>query len=199
VVDDRDNDEIEIVGDEASSSTPDDTFEAGESIMVSTLEDIEKYKKDYLYLAAEIDNYKKNAIKERSQLIKYGNERLVCEVLEVIDNFDRALEMSPTANNIESYAKGMQMIHAELLSLLAKFGVSESNPKGLPFDPNEHEALSSEETDDVKPGHVFRVFKKAYRLHDKLIRPAQVVVAKAPEGGVPDDTVVPESREDEGS
>ncbi|MEO0337260.1 MAG: nucleotide exchange factor GrpE [Pseudomonadota bacterium] len=194
--DNHEDDGIEIVGDEPTPET-DDTLEGGESTIVTTLDEIEKYKKDYLYLAAEFENYKKNAIKERSQLVKYGNERLIREVLEVIDNFDRALEMTPTSENIDSYEKGMEMIHAELLSLLAKFGVSTANPKGLPFDPNEHEALSSEETSDMEAGHVFRVYKKAYRLHDKLIRPAQVVVAKEPEEGVPEDTVVPEPENEE--
>ncbi|NQY99194.1 MAG: nucleotide exchange factor GrpE [Bdellovibrionales bacterium] len=186
----HDDDEIEIVGEESSSS--DDTLDnRDDNTITTTLEDIEKYKKDYLYLAAEFDNYKKNAIKERSQLVKYGNERLIREVLEVIDNFERALGVAPNADNFESYSKGMQMIHAELLSLLAKFGVSTSNPQGLPFDPNEHEALSSEETAEVGAGHVFRVFKKAYRLHDKLIRPAQVVVAKEPAAGSEDETMGP--------
>lgn len=168
----HEDDEIESVGDEPSFNGSDDTIEAS-----TPADDCAKYKKDYLYLAAEFENYKKNAIKERSQLLKYGSERLIREVLEVIDNFERALEITPNSENVESFAKGMELIHTELLSSLGKFGVSASNAKGLPFDPNEHEALSSEPTSEVEPGHVFRVFKKAYRLHDRLIRPAQVVVA----------------------
>lgn len=176
---DNHDDEIEMVGDETVEI--DETQEAAAN--ESPSEDAEKYKKDYLYLLAEFENYKKNAIKERSQLIKYGNERLMLELFEVIDNFDRAIEMEVGSDNLDSFKQGIQLIHGELVSSLSKFGVSMSNPVGQPFDPTEHEALSSEATGDMPAGHVFRVFKKAYHLHDKLIRPAQVVVAKEPESG----------------
>jgi molecular chaperone GrpE len=72
------------------------------------------------------------------------------------------------------------MIHRELHSLLSRHGIREDNPVGNPFDPSLHEALTSEESTEFAPGSISRVFKKAYRLHDRLLRPAQVVVAKAP-------------------
>lgn len=139
---------------------------------------VEKYKNDYLYLRAEFDNYKKHAIKERADLIKYGSERLLNEVLGVIDNFDRALELKVTADNLDTYVKGVKMSAHELKSMLGRFGVTEVNSEGQVFDPMWHEALGAEESDSVKEGHVLRVFKKAYKLHDKMIRPAQVIVAK---------------------
>jgi molecular chaperone GrpE len=141
---------------------------------------VEKYKNDYLYLRAEFDNYRRNVVKERSDLIKYGCERLVVDVLGVLDNFERALEAKPTPENLATYTKGVEMTQTELKSVLQKYGVSEVPSKGLPFDPAIHEALSSEETDQVKPGYISRVFKKPYKLHDKVVRPGQVVVAKEP-------------------
>jgi molecular chaperone GrpE len=86
--------------------------------------------------------------------------------------------MKVTAENFQTFAQGVQMTAQELRSMLAKHGVTELKSDGVPFDPNAHEALTSEASDEVEPGHVLRTFKKAYKLHDKIIRPAQVVVAK---------------------
>lgn len=140
--------------------------------------ELEKAKKDYLYLLAEFDNYRKNAIKDRSDLIKFGSEKLVREFLNILDNFERALE---AGGNGDALREGVQMIGAELKQLLQRFGVEEVKSEGMKFDPISHEALSSEPRDDMEPGHVSRVFKKAYKMHDKLLRPAQVVVSAAPD------------------
>jgi molecular chaperone GrpE len=164
---------------------------AGDESVVATITDlasqkqieelkvqVEKHRNDFLYLRAEFDNYKKHAIKERSELSKYGSERLLIEVLGVIDNFDRALDMKPTPENIDTYAQGVRMTANELKTMVQRFGITEISCEGGVFDPMIHEALGAEETDTVKEGHIFRVFKKAYKLHDKIIRPAQVIVAK---------------------
>jgi molecular chaperone GrpE len=143
-------------------------------------EQAEKYKTDLLYLKAEFDNYRKNAIKERADLAKYGSERVIRDLLGVMDNFERALQTNVTPENFTTYKQGVEMTAAELKNVLAKNGVQEVPSQGQPFDPNVHEALSSEATDQVPPGHVVRVFQKAYKLHDKLVRPAQVVVAQKP-------------------
>ena len=142
--------------------------------------DLDKAKRDYLYLAADFDNYRKNAIKERSDLTKYGSERFVRDFLKVYDNFERALESEVTVDTLESFRQGVKMIATELKSLLQKFGVEEVKAEGVPFDPSTHEALSSEPRNDMPAGVVARVFQKAYKMHDKLLRPAQVIVASAP-------------------
>ncbi len=141
--------------------------------------EVEKAKKDYLYLLAEFDNYRKNAIKERSELIKYGSERFVRDLLDVFDNFERALETEATPEKFKSFREGVQMIAHEMRTLLQKHGVEEVKAQGEAFDPNKHEALSSEPRADLPPGHVASVFQKAYKLHDKLIRPARVTVSAA--------------------
>ncbi|WP_413559162.1 nucleotide exchange factor GrpE [Bdellovibrio sp. HCB209] len=144
-------------------------------------EQAEKYKNDFLYLRAEFENYKRNAIKERSELLKYGGERFIRDLLDIVDNFDRALAVNITAENLNTFKQGVEMTATELRNLLTKHSVTEIPSEGVPFDPNIHEALSSEATDKVAPGHVARVFKKPYKLHDKVIRTGQVVVAKKPE------------------
>jgi molecular chaperone GrpE len=143
--------------------------------------DLEKAKKDYLYLMADFDNYRKNSVKERSDLTKYGSERFIREFLTVFDDFERALETELKAENIETFRTGVKMIAGELRSLLQRFGVEEVKAHGEAFDPSKHEALSSEPRDDLPPGHVAQVFRKAYKMHDKLIRPAQVTVAQPPQ------------------
>lgn len=150
-----------------------------ESDPVKLRSELEKAKSDYLYLLAEFDNYRKNAIKERSELVKFGPERFVREFLGVFDDFERALETEVTSENTGSFRDGVKMIAAELKALLGKFGVEEIKSEGSPFDPSMHEALSSEPHGELPPGHVVRVFKKAYKMHDKLIRPAQVTVSSA--------------------
>ena len=142
--------------------------------------ELEKSKKEYLYLLAEFDNYRKNAIKERAELTKFGSERFIREFLNVFDNFERALETEVSAENLVSFRSGVEMIAGEIQSLLQRFGVQELKAEGQPFDPNSQEALSSEPRSDLPVGHVARVFRKGYKMHDKLIRPAQVTVAAAP-------------------
>lgn len=141
--------------------------------------ELEKAKKDYLYLLAEFDNYRRNAVKERSELSKYGAEKFLREFLGVYDNFERALETEVTNENWSSFREGVDMISGELRGLLQRFGVEEVKSEGEIFDPAKHEALSSEPRSDLPPGSVARVFKKAYKLFDKLIRPAQVTVSTA--------------------
>ena len=158
---------------------------ANETVEPSSSPDTDKYadkwKNEYLYLRAEFENYKKNTIKERSDLIKFGSERLIVDVLGVLDNFERALATDVNAENWKNFVTGVQMTAQELKTALTRFGLSEVPSLGKEFNPIMHEALSSEETEDLPEGHITRVFKKAYKLHDRVIRPGQVVVAKKSE------------------
>lgn len=140
--------------------------------------DAEKFKNEFLYLRAEFENYKKNVIKERSDLRKYGSERLVADLLGVLDIFETALHTELTPESLATFKKGIEMTASELRSVLQRHGVTEVTSKGQPFDPAIHEALSSEETDELPSGTVTKVFKKPYKLHDRVVRPGQVIVAK---------------------
>ena len=143
-------------------------------------EELNKWKNDYLYLRAEFDNYRKHVIKERADLQKYGAERFVRDLLEVVDNFDRAVAVTPKANDLPSYVTGVQMIAKELKNLLQKHAIVAEECLHKPFDPTKHEAIGSEVTNEVLPGHITKVVRSAYWYHDKLLRPAQVMVAIAP-------------------
>jgi len=146
---------------------------------MAKLEELEKYKHDYLYLRAEFENFKKHNIKERSDLRKYGCERFAADLLNVLDIFETALSSEVTADGIANFRLGIEMTATEMRSILVRHGVVEVPSQGQPFDPALHEALSSEETAVCAPGMITQVFKKAYKLHDRVIRPGQVVVAKA--------------------
>lgn len=165
--------------DTAPGFTPDATDSSADSATGPSLADeLAKSKNDFLYLYAEFENYKKQAIKERADLRRFGAERLVVDLLNVLDIFDTALAMELTPETAASFRKGIEMTASELKATLQRHGVEEIHAMGVPFDPSVHEALSSEESADLPPGHVSRVFKKPYKLHDRLIRPGQVVVAK---------------------
>ncbi len=137
-----------------------------------------KVRSEFLYLYAEFENYKKNAIKERSDIRKYGSERLVVDLLNVLDIFETALALDATPENMGAFRKGIEMTANELKTTLQRHGIEEIPALGTPFNPAHHEALSSEETADLAPGHVARVFKKPYKMHERVVRPGQVVVAK---------------------
>lgn len=141
-----------------------------------------KWKNEYLYLRAEFENYKRNSLKERSDLLKFGGERMARDILEVMDNFERALQVKLTSETIQTFKVGVEMTAKELKEALHKHGIQEVPSEGLPFNPAHHEAISSEPTTSVPNGHIARVFKKPYKLHDKIIRTGQVVVAMAPIG-----------------
>lgn len=140
---------------------------------------LQALEKDHLYLRAELENIKRQNIKERSHLLKYGAERLARDLLDTIDVFKSALEGEVTADNFKEFVSGVEMTAQSLKNTLEKHGIAEMECVGQPFDPNTQEALSSEPSDEYPEGHVTQVFKAPYKYHDKLLRAGQVVVSRA--------------------
>ena len=136
----------------------------------------------YVRLTADFDNFKKRAARERTEAVKYANESLVEKLLPVLDNFEAALAAAnnTSGSNLESLKTGIGMIHTQLKSLLTESGLEEVDASGKPFDPNLHEAVSQQPSTDVEEGHVLQQMRKGYKLRDRLVRPAMVVVAKRP-------------------
>ncbi len=153
---------------------------SGESSLEAKLRELEaalqKEKSDSLYARAEFENFRKRSVKERSDLLKYGGERVIVEVLTVMDNFDRAIQASEKSSD-DVLRKGVVMIAEELRNTLKRLGVVEVPPENGKFDPTLFEGISTEPTDSVEPGQIARVFRPAYKLHDRVIRPGQVVIA----------------------
>ena len=125
-------------------------------------------------LAAEFDNFRKRAAREQGEVLKRGNERLVKELLPVLDDLGRALDAAEEHQEAQ-LEEGVRLVHRSLASLLAREGLAEIETDGK-FDPHVHEALLSQPSDEEE-GTVIEVVQKGYKLGDKVLRPARVVVA----------------------
>ena len=169
------------MAEDSENTTPANEQEPSlEQKLENALKEAEKFKAEYLYLYAEFENYKKHATKDRADLRKYGCERLLVDLISVLDVFDTALQIEVTNENFGEFKKGVEMTATNLQSLLQRHGVEEVPGKGTVFNPAYHEALTSEPTSETSDGNVLRVFKRGFKLHDRVIRPGQVVVATKP-------------------
>lgn len=129
----------------------------------------------YMRLQADFQNFRRRSEQEQINTVRYANERLILQLLDVVDNFERALA---TEKEHDTFFEGMEMIHAQLREILTKNGVEAVEADGEAFDPNLHHAILTEESDTVEEGHVIETLQKGYKLNGKLIRPAMVKVAK---------------------
>lgn len=140
-----------------------------------------QYYEQLLRTTADMDNFKKRAARERQDAIKYANESMLERILPVLDNFDMALAAASAPNTtLQSLQAGVSMIQQQLRGAVAESGLEEIDATGKPFDPNLHEAISQQETNDVPEGQVVQQVRKGYKLRDRLLRPASVIVAKKP-------------------
>lgn len=137
-------------------------------------------KDKYLRLYAEFENYKKRAQKDREELVKYGNEALLYEILPVLDNLEMALKHSENSVS-ENLVKGVEITLREFLRITEKFGLVPIPALGKPFEPALHHAMSQVEKEDVEDKTVVEEFRKGYMLADKVLRPSLVSVSKKPE------------------
>ncbi len=137
----------------------------------------------HLRLLADFDNARRRQLREREESVQYGHQNLVKDLLYSVDNLERAVDHARTSgqNDLEALLQGIDLVHRELLSALARHGVTEVEAAGLPFDPGVHEAIAQVPDATVPPNTVVQVFQRGYRLRDRLIRPAQVVVSCAVE------------------
>ncbi len=128
----------------------------------------------YMRLMADFQNFKRRTEKEKSDIYAYANEKIISEMLNVIDNFERALAVGDPEDN---FCKGMEMILKQLQGVLEKAGASEIEALGQEFDPNFHNAIMMEDSTEYESGKVTGVLQKGYVLNSKVIRPAMVKVA----------------------
>ena len=140
--------------------------------------EVNTLKDKNMRIAAEMVNTLRRKDEETNRLLKYSNESLITELLPVIDNFERALNVDAASNDIESYQKGMTMIYNSLKNILEKFEVKEIKAIDKEFDPSFHQAVMQEEKEGTKENIVIEVLQKGYTYKDKVIRPAMVKVSK---------------------
>jgi molecular chaperone GrpE len=152
-------------------------LELSQSKARETLERLKEEHERHLRAAADLENYRKRAQRERDEVQKFGVEKLVKELLPVVDNLDRALAAAPDTDPL---ADGVKLVRSSLEQALARFGVKPFSALGQPFDPARHEALLQVPRADQPPGTVVLEHARGFTLHERLVRPAMVGVAVAP-------------------
>ncbi len=135
----------------------------------------------YLRALADLQNYRRRAAQEMAQRQQYANESLLAELLPVNDSCEQALTSISDTDDVESVAKGVEMILTQLQGFLKRHGIEEINAEGQPFDPDLHEAVEAVPTDEVDANTIIAVVQSGYVLHDRVLRAAKVRVAVAPE------------------
>ena len=142
-------------------------------------EDLEKEKKDYLFLRADFDNYRKRMLKEREELLRNAGEKVLKGLLPIVDDFERGLQATKGSNDAAAVREGMELIYNKLLKYLADNGVKPMESTGQPFDPDFHEAIATipAPSEDLK-GKVVDTTTRGYMINDKVLRHAKVAVGE---------------------
>jgi molecular chaperone GrpE len=130
-----------------------------------------------LRLMAEFENFRRRNAKEQLELIETANGKLLEKLSEVQDNFERAFAAENKAKDLEAFEKGMQMIYNQFAKVLTDAGLEQIDPTGKEFDPNCHEALMQQPSETIPEGHVVTVFQKGYKLKNKILKTAKVIVS----------------------
>nr|WP_320009949.1 nucleotide exchange factor GrpE [uncultured Desulfobulbus sp.] len=160
-----------------------------ESVEVSETEALQEKvtatQDQLMRVAAEFENYKKRMERERSKLLKYAGENILRDLLPTLDNLDRALEQGSaesedTEKKLQSLLEGIELTRKGLSSTLERYEVEALESIGLSFNPDEHDALTMEASEEMPANHVLREFAKGYRFKDRVLRHAQVVVSSGP-------------------
>jgi molecular chaperone GrpE len=172
------------------SATPEkmDTPQNNENdAATAVLEDLESLRKrseerdQFLALLqrtqADFDNYQKRNQREREQERRYMHQGLASGLLPIVDNLERALGAAQQAGERGPLVQGVGMVHTQLLALLQKHGINRIEAEGKPFDPNEHEAVMQQPADQVPPNTVVKVLEQGFKIHDRVLRPARVIVS----------------------
>lgn len=182
--DDFDGDDI-VINDEDFDDDEiyyEDETESSEATATEPSEEDTKFKDLYMRKCADLENFKKRAEKERRDILRFGNEGLIREVLTVVDNLERALEHindeSMEDDASDSLKEGVELTVKNLFAILTKFGLEEIKADGEQFDPTKHQAISHEESDEHESGAVVKELQRGYFLKERLLRPSLVIVAK---------------------
>jgi len=143
----------------------------------------EDYKAKYFYLAAETENLRKRLQREKDQVVKFANERVLSSLIDVLDNFERTIDaiQHETDEKVKNIKVGIEMVRNQFAGSLQEHGLKKVESVGKQFDPNYHEALDQKETHEHEEGTVVHEYQKGYTLNGRLLRPSKVSVAKKKE------------------
>ena len=158
-----------------SGSSPTDNIE---DQMLRLKAERDKYKDIALRSVADLDNYRKRMAREKDDAIRFANANFLERLIPILDNFELGLQAAKASGGQSAVVDGMSMVSRQLQDFLTSCGIETIDAIGQVFDPNIHEAIAQEENAEIEEGHVIRQVRKGYRLKDRLIRPANVVVSK---------------------
>lgn len=161
---------------DAASQTPETSNE--ESLLQQVQADLERFRDHALRTQADFENFRKRAAREKDDAVKYANASFLERLIPILDNFELGLNAARTDAAHSPILAGMDMIARQLSDFLAGTGAEPVNGEGAKFDPNLHEAVAQEASDTVPEGVIIRQLRKGYKLRDRLLRPATVVVSK---------------------
>ena len=187
--------QVEIINGEGPSGqegTDNEMLPLGDEALAAALSEVEKFKDLALRAEAEMQNLQRRTARDVENAHKFGVEKFVHNMLPVVDSLEKAIES--TGDNVGAIAEGVRLCHKLMVDTLTKEGVEIIDPTGEPFDPNEHQAMSMVENLDMEPNSVLAVVQKGCKLNGRLVRPAMVMVTKAPADQSPADSA-PETKE----
>ncbi|MEM7009993.1 MAG: nucleotide exchange factor GrpE [Verrucomicrobiota bacterium] len=148
--------------------------------MAKLEQEAEKWRDLATRSQAELENFRKRMAREKADAIKFGNSALIESLLPVIDNFNFGLQAARQEDESGVVYQGMSMVYKQIEDFLSDQGVEEVPAEGKPFDPNLHEAVQQQASDEVENGVILSVIRRGYKLHDRLLRAANVVVSTGP-------------------
>jgi len=154
-------------------------METLKDLLDSRTQELEKEKKEYLFLMAEFDNFRKRTLREKSDIIRNAAESVLKGILPILDDFERGLEAVKSTPDAEAVKEGMQLIYHKLVKYMEQNGVKAMESTGAAFDPDLHEAIAMvPATDEEMKGKVIDTVSKGYMLNDKVLRHAKVAVGQ---------------------
>lgn len=166
-------------GDEEESITAEAVDSDPANHIADLEEQVAKEKKEYLFLMAEFDNFRKRTLKEKSEIIKNAGEQVLKGLLPIVDDFERGLKAAQDSENTDEVTKGMELIYNKLIKYLAQNGVKAIDPEDTTFDTEKHEAISVVPVpDEAQKGKILDTVEKGYMINDKVLRHAKVVVGQ---------------------
>lgn len=167
--------EDEVKSEEVKETAENADEKAEEATEKAETKEDEDLNTKYVRLMADFQNFKKRSEKQKSEIHAYANEKIVMGLIDVVDNFERAL--AAECEGVEGFKAGMELIFKQLMDVMKNAGVAEIEAENVVFDPNFHNAVMMEDTDKVESGHVSEVLQKGYTLNGKVVRPSMVKVA----------------------
>ncbi|HHY90857.1 MAG TPA: nucleotide exchange factor GrpE [Clostridiales bacterium] len=168
---------LEATQEELRESQEEKSLDDYKEMIEKLQQEKEELHNQYLRLAADFQNYKRRNEKEKNDIYEFANEKLILELLPIIDNFERALQSVKESEENKKFVEGVEMIFKQLLAVLNKNGVQEIDAMGKAFDPNYHHAVMQEENPDYESNTIIEVLQKGYTFREKVIRPSMVKVA----------------------